>query len=146
MKNIQSVFIDTNYILRLLIGDIPFQAEKSRNLFKEIEEEKINGIVSLLVINELIWILEHFYEKKRAEFIPQILKLVSLKKVKILETKKRDSVTVLEKMKSSNLDFTDLYLLYFSEKYKHDIATFDKEIVNQKRRRQPELKNSRNLL
>lgn len=129
MSNIKSTFIDTNYILRLLIGDIPLQAERSRNLFKEIEEEKITGIVSLLVINELIWILEHFYEKKRIEFIPQILKLFSLKKIKILEIKKKDLVMILDKMKRSSLDFTDLYLLYFSEKSKDDIATFDKEIV-----------------
>lgn len=121
--------IDTNIILRFLIGDIPSQLEKSKKLFKEIEAKKSVGIVSLLVVNELIWIFEHFYEKKRDNFIPQILKLISLKNIKILETKKKELILILRKFEKTSFDFIDLYLSYFAEKLKFQLVSFDKKLL-----------------
>jgi predicted nucleic acid-binding protein len=59
----KQIFIDTNIILRLLLSDIPKQAEKARSIFKSIENKKSKGVISILVINKLIWILENYYEK-----------------------------------------------------------------------------------
>jgi len=129
MNKKKSVLIDTNFILRLLLKDIPSQFKKSRQLFKEIEDGEVFGLISILVINELIWILENFYEKERKDFIPQVLKVLSLKKIKILEIKKKDLIFILEKMMEENLDFTDLYLLYLKKQSKHDIASFDKKLL-----------------
>ncbi|MBL7078175.1 PIN domain-containing protein [Candidatus Shapirobacteria bacterium] len=126
MKN--TILIDTNLILRLLIGDIPIQLKKSQQLFKKIENKKITGLISILVINELIWILEKFYHQKKSEYIPLILRLISLKNTKILEIKKQELIQILRKMKDANLDFTDLYLLFSSQKLKNKIASFDKKL------------------
>lgn len=125
----KKLFIDTNVILRFLLGDIPSQLEKSKKLFKKIEEKKVTGLISLLVVNELIWILEHFYNKKRQEFVPLILRLISLKNIKILEVKKKDLISILKKMTKTNFDFTDLYLLYLGNKLQHKIASFDKKLL-----------------
>lgn len=121
--------IDTNLILRLLLGDIPSQLAKSKKLFKRIEEKKAVGLVSILVINELIWILEHFYKKKRAEFIPPILKLVSLPTIKILEIRKNGLILILKEMEKTTLDLTDLYLSFLTQKTKRKIASFDKKLL-----------------
>jgi len=131
MSKKQSVLIDTNFILRLLLKDIPSQFKKSKQLFKKIEDNRFIGLVSILVINELIWILENFYEKKRKDFIPQVLKVLSLKRIKVLEIKKKELIFILEKMIEKNLDFTDMYLLYFGRELKHDVASFDKKLVKE---------------
>jgi predicted nucleic acid-binding protein len=121
--------IDTNFILRPLTNDIPSQVEKSRKILEKIEEKKIIGIISILVINELIWILKRFYKKRGKDYIPEIIKLLSLKNIKILEIKKRELVYILEQMIKTNLDFTDLYLLYFGKELKYKIASFDKKLL-----------------
>lgn len=126
---ITKYLLDTNYILRFLLADIPFQFQKAKELFKKIEDNKAIGLVSILVINELIWILEHFYKQNRKDYLQQILKLISLKNIKIIEIKKMDLIFILEKMNSFNLDFTDLYLLFWKEKLNHQLASFDKKIL-----------------
>lgn len=129
MKAKKVSLIDTNFILRFFLNDIPIQTKKSQELFKEIEEKKVFGVINLLVINELIWILGHFYNQKRRDFIPQILKLISLKNIKILEIKKSHLILILEKMKKANLDFTDLYLIHLAKKSEFKIASFDKKLL-----------------
>jgi len=129
MRAEKQFLIDTNFILRLLIGDVPTQLERSRKLFKKIEEKEAVGLISILVINELIWILEHFYHQKRQDFIPLVLKLLSLKNIKMLEIKKKELISVLEKMEKTNFDFTDLYLLYFGEKLQYRVASFDRKLL-----------------
>lgn len=126
---IKKILIDTNFILRPLNNDIPSQVKESRQILKKIEKGKIIGIVSILVINELIWILQRFYKKKRKEFIPKIMELLSLKNIKIFEIKKNELMMILKQMMEINLDFTDLYLLYFSKELKHKIVSFDKKLL-----------------
>lgn len=129
MRTENPFLVDTNFILRLLIGDVPAQLEKSRKLFKKIEEKEAAGLISILVINELIWILEHFYHQKRQDFIPLVLKLISLRNIKILEIKKKELILILEKMEKTSLDFTDLYLLHFGEKLQYGVASFDRKLL-----------------
>lgn len=124
----KEILIDTNVILRLLLADIPGQAKKSQQLFEAIEEDKKKGILSILVINELIWILENFYKQKREDYLPEILKLLSLRKIKILETKKQFLIKILETMKKSNFDFTDLYLAFACKEQNCELKTFDKKL------------------
>lgn len=125
----KAYLIDTNFILRLLLGDIPPQLIKAERLFKKIEEKKAIGWVSLLVFNELIWILENFYEKKRSEFIPLVLRLISLKNIKVVEIKKSELVLILKAMERTRLDFTDLYLSSLAQKSQHNLASFDRKLL-----------------
>ena len=125
----KKVLIDTNFILRFLLGDIPSQAKKAKKLFVAIEKEKTEGIISLLVINELIWILEHFYKQKRQDYLLHIIQLLSLKKIKILEVKKMFLMKILEEMKAVNLDFTDLYLVFLAKEKNYFLKSFDKKLL-----------------
>lgn len=124
----KEVLLDTNIFLRLFLADIPAQNKKAQKIFKSIEEQKRQGLVSLLVINELIWILEKFYKYKRQDFVPLIFKILSLKKVKVVEIKKAWLVEILRNMIHSNLDFTDLYLAFLKKKEGFDLESFDKRL------------------
>ena len=93
-----------------------------------IEKGEAAGLVSVLVINELIWVLEGFYEQKRKDYLTSVLKLIYLKKIKIMEIKKKDLLVILERLGKTGFDFTDLYLAHQSKLLKAGLSTFDKKL------------------
>lgn len=118
--------IDTNIFLRHLLQDIPDQSETATNIISDIENGKTTGLLSILVINELIWILEKYYSLKRSVYIPKIIKLLYLDHLKIMEVKKELIKRVLEKMLNKKFDFTDIYLKEAGKK--NQILSFDKDL------------------
>ena len=64
--------IDTNILIRFLIGDDELQAKKVYTIFKNAESEKKALFVPLLVVLEMIWILESVYEISRSEILDAI--------------------------------------------------------------------------
>lgn len=119
-------YIDSNVFIRFLTRDIKGLYLKASRLIKEVEESKAVGIVSILVINEVLWILENYYSLKREVFINELVKILSLKNIKILEIKKQILFSILETMIRTKIDFTDYYLAEVAGKNK--IVSFDKDI------------------
>ena len=68
--------IDTNILIRFLIGDDELQSKRVYNIFKKAESEKKEFFVPLLVILELIWVLESVYEIARTEILDSISELI----------------------------------------------------------------------
>lgn len=122
-----TIIIDTNIFVRLLTQDISSQFEKAKKFFEAIEKSQQKGLVSILVINETIWIFRRYYGLKRKAFIPQILQLLALKNLNITEVKKNVIIKVLELMLKRNIDFTDAYLLCTKED--KEIFSFDEELI-----------------
>lgn len=118
--------IDTNIIIRFLIKDVVKQFEEAKSFFEKIEKGKIKGVISILVINETIWVLENYYELERTIYIPQLLQLLALKNIGIKEIKKKVVIEVLEEMMKFSIDFTDLYLV--KTKMEGEIMSFDKDL------------------
>ncbi len=123
----RKVFIDSNYLVRAVSLDDKKQLDVVRTFFKEVEDGKIIGLVSILVIAEVVWVLEHHYKLERKVFVPLLLELIALSGIKILEVKKSVVAQVLERMLHSKIDLTDLYLAEVAGK--SQIATFDKELL-----------------
>lgn len=119
------VFLDTNIILRHFLQDIPEQSEKAGKIIEEIEKGERVGFLSVLVVNELIWILKRFYNLKRKVYIPQILKILQINNIKIVEIKKQILIAILEKMKKREVDFTDVYLHQIAGKRR--VLSFDQD-------------------
>lgn len=122
----KKISIDTNIIIRFLIKDVAIQFEEAKSFFQKIEKEKIKGVISILVINETIWVLENYYELKRTIYIPRLLQLLALKNIVIKEIKKKIVIEVLEEMLKFHIDFTDLYLV--KTKGEGEIMSFDKDL------------------
>jgi predicted nucleic-acid-binding protein len=64
--------VDTNILIRFLIGDDEQQTKKVYKIFKKIESGNKELFVPLLVILELIWVLESAYEISRDEILDSI--------------------------------------------------------------------------
>ena len=54
-------FVDTNVILRFLVGDPPEMAEASTRLFEAVAEGSVDLVVDAVVIAEAVWVLGSFY-------------------------------------------------------------------------------------
>ena len=68
--------LDTNILIRFLVGDDRAQAEKVYDIFKKIEAEKKELFVPLPVVLELIWVLESVYGISRSEILASISDLL----------------------------------------------------------------------
>lgn len=122
----REIVIDTNVIVRYFIKDNSLQLLLAQKLIKDIEQNKLCGLISLLVVHEIVWILENYYDLKRNEFIPGILQLLAVRNLKIIEVKKEVVVNVLAKMQMRKIDFTDIYLAEIAKDRK--IFSFDKDL------------------
>lgn len=121
----RKVVLDTNVIVRYFVKDNLRQFQQAQHLIKDIEQNKVCGLISLLVMHETVWILENYYNLKRKEFIPGVLQLLALRNLKIIEVKKEVVLNVLAKMQLRKIDFTDIYLAEIAEHRK--IFSFDKD-------------------
>lgn len=121
----KKVFIDSNIIIRLIVKDELKQLRKAQELIKQIDENKLQAVLSILVVNEIIWILEHYYDLEREKYIPYLLRLLSLKNIKIFEVKKDIIINILQRMQKQKFDFTDVYLAHITTLDK--IFSFDKD-------------------
>ncbi len=121
----KQVIIDTNVIARYLLADIPEQFEEAVKVFTKIEKGEERGYISILVIDELIWVMENYYSFDRRDFIQNIIKILYNKEIYIIESKKETIIKILEKMKSNKIDFTDLYL--YEIKGSRTVISFDRD-------------------
>jgi predicted nucleic-acid-binding protein len=64
--------VDTNILVRFLIGDEEQQAEKVYTILKNAESERKALFVPLLVVLEMIWVLESVYEVSRTQILDAI--------------------------------------------------------------------------
>lgn len=107
MKN---YIIDTNVLLRYFIKDIPKQYEIAKTHIEAVEQGQETLWLSILVVNEALWIMKNYYHIPRDLFIAQLLKVVSLHNVLTLEGEKDDLYNILATMQNNAIDFTDMYL------------------------------------
>ena len=118
--------IDTNILVRFLIGDDEQQAQKVYKIFKKAESEKKELFVPLLVMLELIWVLESVYEIPRAAILESISELTLMPILKFEHQSALQQFT--QAAQGNKYDLSDL-LISHSAKAKgcETVITFDKK-------------------
>ncbi len=120
--------IDTNILVRFLVGDDELQAQKVYKLFKSVESDKNEVFVLLLVVLELIWVLESVYEIARSE--SKILDSISeLLLMQILKFEHQSALQQCIRFAyDNNYDLSDLLTAYSAnEQGCTSVLTFDKK-------------------
>ena len=122
----KEIYIDANVFLRFVLWDTPELAEEAEKFFKSSIEGRCKLVTSDLVIAEIVWTLESFYEKSKtqiAEFIQGILSTPNL------TVENADLVAVAIKIyEGKNIDFIDAYSYAYMKKHKISvIKTFDRK-------------------
>ncbi|WDN88240.1 hypothetical protein BuS5_01208 [Desulfosarcina sp. BuS5] len=118
--------IDTNILIRFLIGDDELQAKKVYNIFKKAESEKNELFVPLLVIIELIWVLESVYEIHRTEILESISELTLMPILKFEYQSTLQQFT--HSAQGNRYDLSDLLIAHSAKTQGcESIITFDKK-------------------
>ena len=119
------IAVDTNVIVRLLVGDDRTQFAKARRLFDERSGQDGAVWVSQTVLVELAWVLSRTYGRSRAEVAGAVRALASNATVAL-----EDSESVAQAMvlyESGSADLADCLLAAKAARQGAEfLATFDR--------------------
>ena len=118
--------IDTNILVRFLVGDDEFQAKKVYAIFKKAEASKYELFVPLLVILELVWVLESVYKIERKEIIDSISDLLLMP---ILKFEQQSALQhFIYSAPNNSYDLSDLIIAHSAkEQGCETVMTFDRK-------------------
>lgn len=121
--------VDTNILLRFLVGDNQAQKDAAQLWFRQAEQGKRILVLTPLVIAEACFVLESFYkqDKNRIADVLQVFLSQSW-----LHIENRDVLLGVLPWYRKGLHFVDSFLLSWSKKNNGGILTFDKQLAKQK--------------
>ena len=119
------LFVDTNVFLRFLTNDDPAKAKRAEALFKSAVEGRAPLTTSLLVMAEMIWTLESFYELEKEDIAEKVLAILNTPNLTCPEA--RLIRQALDLYAYQNIDFIDAYhAVWLRDRGFSRIVTFDR--------------------
>ncbi|GJQ53086.1 MAG: pilus biogenesis protein [Anaerolineaceae bacterium] len=122
----ETVFADTNLFLRYLTDDVPAQADLVESLLQQAAKGKVNLVTTSMVIAEIVWTLESYYELDKKEIQTMVLGILNTDGLDVI-----DSDLVLQAIvpyADKNVDFIDAFNAAWMVKNDVDkIYTFDQK-------------------
>ena len=73
----ETCFADTNLFLRFLTNDIPDQADQVEALLHHAAKGEVKLVTTAMVISEIVWTLESFYQTPKAEIQDKVLAILN---------------------------------------------------------------------
>ena len=122
--------VDTNIILRFLVGDNKEQQKKAVAYFREGEKGKRDLYITPLVIAEVCFVLETFYKKSREDIVSALQVFISSR---WLSVEQRDRLVYLLPLYKSGLHFVDSFLVAWTRLEKAKLLTFDRKLEKKAR-------------
>lgn len=120
----EAVFVDTNLFLRFLTNDVPEQADAVERLLRQAMRGEITLVTSNLVIAEIVWTLETYYNLPRDEVQEKVLAILNTNGLNI-----EDIDLLLQAILwyvDESVDFTDAYnAAWLLDQGIHTAYTFD---------------------
>jgi len=101
--------LDTNILIRFFTNDSKVMAHKAETLLKNAKKNEL--VISDVIIAEIVWVLESFYQLPKNEIIEKLQGLLSLDKFDI---NRNLLFKTIEYYENSNISYTDAYLLAFN--------------------------------
>lgn len=122
-------FVDSNVIIRFVVKDDPTMYQASKKFFTQVRNKEKKGLVSILVFQEVVWVLSHYYKLKRKEVVDSLQELILLENIYIFDAKKEQILDLLKYYGQSNLDLVDIYLHLEAKKVNGQIMSFDEQLM-----------------
>ena len=117
--------LDTNVLLRFLVGDNQSQQKQAIEWFKQAENGRRKIIILPLVVAETVFVLENFYERSRSDIV-EALDIFLAQKWLTIEN--RSVLRGLWKWYLEGFHFVDSYLLSWNDVYRGGVLTFDQRM------------------
>lgn len=118
-------FVDTNVFLRFLVNDDPAKADACEVLFRKAIAGEEALFTSDMVIAEIIWVLESYYELKKAAIRESVEKILNTRN---LHCPNREIIiSALSIYVEKNIDFIDAFNAFLLKREKtNEIYSYDK--------------------
>ena len=117
--------LDANVVLRFLTGEPEDMAERSRKLMQRADRDEIKLKLSPLVVAEVYWVLNSYYEFSREKIAQVLGKLIRAGGIETAEVELIGEA--LELSAEKNVDFIDAILSLRARKEEVKVVTFDRE-------------------
>jgi predicted nucleic acid-binding protein len=117
--------VDTNVLLRFLVGEPAPQAAAARKLFTRAAAGEVVLDVSPVIVAETIYTLVSFYGVDRKAAAAKLALLLQQHGVQLRE--QSQVINALERLQSSNVGFADAFLAAGAEEEKVAVASFDRD-------------------
>lgn len=122
----KSYLLDTNALLRYLLGDVPNQTSTVRTYFAQAKDRTITITIPLLVFAEAFFALTTLYHLQPKDVCE---KLKQMAKISYLDIGKRDIlIKACSAYTSRSVGFIDLLLLFEAKATNKELLTFDKKL------------------
>lgn len=118
--------IDTNVIIRFLIGDGKELFEKSKEIFKAIEEGTLEVEILDVVLMEALFVLTKFYKLPKEEVVTDLKAILALKGV--VNSDKVIFFEAISLYKDKNIDFVDALICAKSALQGYEKISFDRDL------------------
>lgn len=117
---------DTNIFLRLILNDIPKQADEVERLLKKVKKGNVKVLVPQIIIFEIEYALSRYYKFPKIEIIDKLEAILTAPYFSIQDGNifRRS----LKDYREKNLSLVDCFLLAKSEIEEVQIFTFDKDL------------------
>ena len=119
-------FIDTNLFIRYLTNDDPQKADRVDRLLEQAANGKINLMTAEMVLAEVVWVLESYYNLEKARIAEMLKAILSTPGLEVLNGRVVENA--LQYYSLQNIDFVDAYIVALMQKHKiTGIYSFDKK-------------------
>ncbi|MEJ2748702.1 MAG: PIN domain-containing protein [Anaerolineae bacterium] len=121
-------FVDTNLFIRILTNDHPRLAQAALSVFQKAADGELTLVINDLLIAEIIWVLESFYELDASNIRQKVLKFLNTPGLKVEPADLSSRVPALNLYVEKNIDYIDAYIAAWMKA--HDISiiyTFNKK-------------------
>jgi len=126
VESLRRVVIDTNLLVRYLTGDDPRKAKSVDNLLSKAERGELKILVPSIVIAELVWVLESFYQMHSTEIAELIEAVLNTPGIEV--TEKSIIASTLKLYRTKNIDLIDAWIIEFAkDRGIKTIYTFDRK-------------------
>ncbi len=122
----REILLDTNYYLSFFTKRDESQFEKASNLIKEMKLNKFKIIIPSMIIAEIVYTLNKYYEYSKENISELLISLISEENV--ICSNKQILTTALLLFSEKNIDFPDCYLIAHKENLNMEIFSFDKKV------------------
>ena len=120
----ETAFVDTNLFLRYLTNDVPAQADAVESLLRRAGKGHVQLVTTGMVIAEIVWTLESYYELDKKEIQAMVLGILNTEGLDVI-----DSDLILQAIvpySDKNVDFIDAFNAAWMLKNNVDrVYTFD---------------------
>lgn len=71
----RKIIFDIDFLLQYYLNDIPAQAKKAKTIVESAVNGDLELIIDLVVICEMVWVMDSFYELDRESIVEKISNL-----------------------------------------------------------------------